>query len=90
MKALLTIALTVLLAVGGSGVLIAADSPETASGTTVGATPEEGDADPSKTNPAGEDANTTPSQDASEPDTMNVNRHRPGACPEGPPCKDGD
>lgn len=94
MKALVAVAVTVLLVVSGSGVLIAADSPETASGTTVGTTPEEGDADPAKTGPAGEDAKTTPSQGASEPDdgssTMNVNRHRPGACPEGPPCKEGD
>lgn len=94
MKALVAVAVTVLLVVSGSGVLIAADSPETASGTTMGTTPEEGDADPAKTSPAGEDAKTTPLQDASEPDTkgstMNVNRHRPGACPEGPPCKEGD
>ena len=100
MRVLAGAALTVLLAVIGPSLLIAADQPEPASGTAAGAS-DSSDVDPAtgspagEASPAGETANPEPSQDATKPDdqgvsTTNVNRHRPGACPEGPPCKDGD
>jgi hypothetical protein len=94
MRLIVGAALTALLAVSGPSLLIAADQPEAGSGTTIGAASEAGDADPGKASPAGETANPDPSQEPAKagtgPATMNVNRHRPGACPEGPPCKDGD
>ncbi|HXG80113.1 MAG TPA: hypothetical protein VNJ31_12355, partial [Methyloceanibacter sp.] len=45
--------------------------------------------------PADQNDETAPSTeapaDADEPfPSPDVHRHRPGACPEGPPCKDDD
>jgi hypothetical protein len=41
---------------------------------------------PDSDQPAGQTLEDT--KDKKPP--MNVMRHRPGACPEGPPCKEGD
>lgn len=63
------------------------------------AAPENGAPDPesemevqSPPNPKGQ---ADPSSSAAQPETVdppvppaNVQRHRPGACPEGPPCKE--
>jgi hypothetical protein len=60
-----------------------------------------GDQAPNLTNPKGgvdlppsgtedQDAGKAPGQDQAGPDDdlmKNFTRHRPGACPEGPPCK---
>ncbi|MBK5198994.1 MAG: hypothetical protein JJE37_12045 [Methyloceanibacter sp.] len=100
MRLIIGAALTALLAVSGPSLLIAADQPEAGSTPTIGAASGAGDGDPAKTSPggetspAGETANPGSSQDPAKAGTgtatMNVNRHRPGACPEGPPCKEGD
>ena len=51
----------------------AGEAPEASSATTPEADPEQGDASDEKTD-AGDDV------------MKKFTRHRPGACPEGPPC----
>jgi hypothetical protein len=49
--------------------------------------------DPSAASSEGEDAGEATDQtESDDQDTapIDVHRHRPGACPEGPPCKGGD
>lgn len=49
--------------------------------------------DPSAASSEGEDPGEATDQtesDDQEKAPIDVHRHRPGACPEGPPCKGGD
>lgn len=49
--------------------------------------------DPSAASSEGEDpGEATDQTESDDQDTapIDVHRHRPGACPEGPPCKGGD
>lgn len=91
MKTVYAVALAATLALSGGALLIAAEQP---AGTPA--------SDGSQAAPAGT-AESLPPKDQSRPEsdgppakegsassTIDVHRHRPGACPEGPPCKVGD
>jgi hypothetical protein len=88
MTAVLAVAFTALLAMSGPGHLLAADAGGAVSGP--GAAETEA-VPPSDTDPASPEPQGGASQDAPPSGTktpgVDVNRHRPGACPEGPPCR---
>jgi hypothetical protein len=90
MKPRVAIALCLLLSLGGSS--LAAEPPPSEGETLEDSGAAKGTADPSAASP--EDQNTDPSPAAEPPGkdspAMDVHRHRPGACPEGPPCKGDD
>ena len=91
MTSRVAIALCVLVLLSGAG--LAAEPAQSESEASEGAGATNGTADQSAASP--EDQQTDPSSTATEPDTkdsppMDVHRHRPGACPEGPPCKGDD
>lgn len=89
MKLPVAIALYVLLSVGGSS--MAAEPPQSESETSQDAGAAEGTADPLAASPQKADPSPTATEPADEESpAMDVNRHRPGACPEGPPCKGDD
>ena len=94
MKTVLAAAFLALLVAGHAGVCFAAEGDGEADHTTMGTTP-----DISPSPPAGETGVETEDLQGQQPDGAadpagdmmeNVIRHRPGACPEGPPCKVGD
>jgi hypothetical protein len=88
MKTVLAAAFTALLAISGPGHLLAADAGDAVSGPGASATEA---APPSATDPASPAPQGGTSQDTPPSGTktpgVDVTRHRPGACPEGPPCK---
>jgi len=89
MKKVLTASLVAFLFVGFSPVAYATDaSPEPDDATTT-LTPEGDNAAPTAAESGKDDADgSAEGQPASNGDVMkNFTRHRPGACPEGPPCK---
>jgi hypothetical protein len=92
MKTLYAVTLAAAIAVGGGALLIAAEQPGGTSANGSGGQAASGDG-----------VETLPPKDQSKPEsdegtgaaggtasTIDVHRHRPGACPEGPPCKVGD
>ena len=93
MKTGLAATLIVLFALGAPCVVIAADEGEQAGSTTESTTATEGekgaDSIGSTHEEAGKDAEDK-SDSSAKSSTMNVHRHRAGACPEGPPCPTGD
>ncbi len=90
------VAIALCLLVGLGGVSLASGPSAPAGETAPGAAATNETADPSAANSAGEDQVTGDAAGAAEsgdskPPPIDVHRHRPGACPEGPPCKgDGD
>jgi hypothetical protein len=78
-------ALCLLLCLGGTSLAAEPSEPETAIPEEAGAGPAE---DQSATRPDDETDDSAAGDETDKADApMNVNRHRPGACPEGPPCK---
>jgi len=89
MKTAFAASLVALLLAGVSPVVYAADpSPEPAEAAT-NLAPQGGDAAPAAAESGKDDADgSAEGQSGSTGDVMkNFTRHRPGACPEGPPCK---
>jgi hypothetical protein len=92
MKTGLTAALIVLFALGAPCVVIAADEGEQAGSTTestnTNTEEEKGDTSDTKDQGSADDRGDTEtgSDKDAKSDGMSVNRHRAGACPEGPPC----
>jgi hypothetical protein len=88
MKAVFAATFIALLAMSGPGRLLASDTGGTASGAGASATEA---TPPSATDPASPEPQGGASQDTPPSGTktpgVDVSRHRPGACPEGPPCK---
>jgi len=90
MTSRVAIALCLLLLSGPS----LASGPSEPAGDTAskaGAASEAGD--PASASAEDLDADDTAGEadpDGSKPAPIDVRRHRPGACPEGPPCKGGD
>jgi hypothetical protein len=82
MKTVLAISLTALALLGGPAAALATEADAAATETPV--VP---DGEPAPPHANGEQADA-PDQAAPDDDMMkNFTRHRPGACPEGPPCK---
>jgi hypothetical protein len=81
-------ALAAMLALSFTANLIAADSPPTGEPRTA---PSDSGADATNAN-APKDQSKPESDEGTSgtASTIDVHRHRPGACPEGPPCKVGD
>jgi hypothetical protein len=82
MKTVLAISLTALALLGGPAAALATETDAAATETPV--VP---DGEPAPPHADGEQADA-PDHAAPDDDMMkNFTRHRPGACPEGPPCK---
>ncbi len=97
MRTVLAATMMSLLLAGSVFLVVAMDNPpmsETSPETSADAA--DGDpAAPAVTDPGADEAGAPPSEDqAGTKDGImqNFTRHRPGACPEGPPChvEDGD
>jgi hypothetical protein len=92
MTSRVAIALCLLLSLSGPSLASGpsqsdSEATEQNSGTT------DATADPAAANSNGQDTDQTTDETESndqEPAPIDVHRHRPGACPEGPPCKGGE
>jgi len=102
MKTLFAGAILILLLLNGPAFCFSADLAEVGDAGAVEVTPDEPPAPPQESVPpadtATEDAEPKTDQPAGQTldetddkkPPMDVMRHRPGACPEGPPCKEGN
>jgi hypothetical protein len=91
MTSRVAIALCLLLFLSGSSLASGPSDPGSGTAEPAGATNET--ADPAAASSKDQDADDTPGEaesDDSKPAPIDVHRHRPGACPEGPPCKGDD
>jgi hypothetical protein len=80
------IALCALLAVGGLAMAAEPAGPESENMIKI---EPEAEAPPAANSEDDTDSSDAPADAADQPPPPpNVYRHRPGACPEGPPCKD--
>jgi hypothetical protein len=80
-----------LLLLSGPSLASGPSEPAGDTATKAGAASETGD--PAAASSEDQDADDTAGDaepDDSKPAPIDVHRHRPGACPEGPPCKGGD
>ena len=85
-----TVLATTLIALCLSGIPAVSFATETDRGTGETSVVPDGDpSPPAATDPDHADGEGTAEDQAGPPDDIlkNFTRHRPGACPEGPPCK---
>ena len=86
----IAIALCLILSLIGASL---ASGPSESGGKAEDAGATDATPDPSGTSSEGEDpGEATDQSESDDQDTapIDVHRHRPGACPEGPPCKGDD
>jgi hypothetical protein len=88
----IAIALCLILSLSGASLASGPSEPgseavEESSGAT-NATPDPGAVDSEGDDP--DEATDQTESDDQDTAPIDVHRHRPGACPEGPPCKGGD
>lgn len=90
MTSRIALALCLLLAL--SGLSFASGPSESGSEAAEDAGATDGPATPSAQSSESQDTGGTPAETESDQDAapIDVHRHRPGACPEGPPCKGDD
>ena len=88
MTSRVAIALCLLLSLSGASLASGSAAPNGAGGDNQGATGDndEAAAPSAEDKDAGQDDNNAASG-KQEPPPIDVHRFRPGACPEGPPCK---
>jgi hypothetical protein len=92
MRRVLATALMSLLLAGSAFPAAAMDNPplsETSPETSAGVAPDGDPAAPAAADPGADEAGAPPSEDqagANDDVMQKFTRHRPGACPEGPPC----
>jgi hypothetical protein len=85
------IALCLLLFLSGPSLASGPSGP--GSDTEEKAGPTNAPGDPAAASSENQDADAPPGEaepDGNKPAPIDVHRHRPGACPEGPPCKGDD
>jgi hypothetical protein len=90
MRTVYAAALAGLFMLGGAATVLASDSPPTGESRT---TPSDSGADSTTANAPKDQSKPESDEGTGGKDTastIDVHRHRPGACPEGPPCKVGD
>jgi hypothetical protein len=92
MTSRVAIALCLLLSLSGPS-LASGPSQSGGEATEQNSTANPAPVDPAAANSKGQDTDDTTEateSDDQEPAPIDVHRHRPGACPEGPPCKGGE
>jgi hypothetical protein len=91
MTSRVAVALCLLVFLSGPSLASGPSGPVTDTEEKAGATNAPGD--PAAASSGDQDGDDTPGEaesDANKPPPIDVHRHRPGACPEGPPCKGDD